>query len=272
MTSKTRKMVVIAVTNNKGGVGKTTSALNLAAALAARGHRVLLGDLDMQANTTSAMFPRGFRQHTIGDWLLGSSAARDVIRPVPDVAPGTAGAEQLPLHLHLLPATTDLADQELQLLAQPDYQLLLRKQLSKVASHYDYTVLDCPPSMGVMTYMAFCAADRYVVPCEAEKFSFDGVKLVERLALSIQKSHNPKLLLAGLFFTKYNPRMRRRLNHEVVLATEMHFGSDKILPHIRQDVALAEAQTRGICTLRYNPGCNGVADYAELATSILETL
>jgi chromosome partitioning protein len=125
--------------------------------------------------------------------------------------------------------------------------------------------------LGAMTYVALAAATAYLVPCEPEKYSFDGLRLVVNLASGVQAQINPDLKMAGVFFTKYNPKKRSSLHHDIVDAAE-HLYPDKVLPNIRADQSLAQAQRVGEPAILYKPDCNGVADYATLTTAILENL
>ncbi len=259
---------IVALANFKGGVGKTTTAINLAASLAELGHRVLVVDLDAQANATAALFLRGFATHTVGDWLLGQVPAAEAIRPWP----AEAAPDQAPLPLHLLPAHVRLADQEEELRQRPAYEHLLARALAPLAPAYDFMLLDCPPSLGPMTRMALCAATAYVVPCLAEKFSFDGLRLLTQLAAGVTSRHNPALRLAGIVFTQYHPGVRNNLHQDVVLATEHVYGPAALLPAIRKDVTLAQAQRRGLPALRLRPDSNAVADYRALTQALLAAL
>jgi len=255
-----RSPQIIAVTNNKGGVGKTTTALNVAAELAHRGHRTLLIDLDMQANATTGLFKRGAPGgRTVGMGLLSEAAAAELI---------TKTSLE---NLSLLPANIHLAKQSEELYRQEGYEQRLKQLLVPVAATYDFVIIDCPPMLGAMTYVALTAATAYLVPCEPEKYSFDGLRLVVNLASGVQAQINPDLKMAGVFFTKYNPKKRSSLHHDIVDAAE-HLYPDKVLPNIRADQSLAQAQRAGEPTILYKPDCNGVADYAALTTAILENL
>ena len=260
---------VIALANFKGGAGKTTSAVNLAANLAQLGYQVLLIDLDAQANASHCLFkPAQLRGcPTVGEWLLAGAGTLRVA-PVPD----EPGEGSLGGNLALLPASVHLADQEEELAARPVAHQLLATGLQAVRPAYDFIVLDCPPSLGLMTRMALCAADYYLVPLMAEKFYFDGLKRLTQLADGIRAQHNPGLRLAGLFFCRYNPSLRRRLNHDIVHAAGHVYGEEAVLPAIRQDVALAEAQATATLLHRLAPASNGAADYRALTLAVLAVL
>lgn len=246
-------------------MGKTTTVVNVAAGLAELGHRVLVVDLDAQANATAALFLRGFATHTVGEWLLGGGRDAAAIRAWE--APPEAGPPAL--HLHVLPAHVLLADQEEELRQRPAYEQLLARALAPLTAAYDYILLDCPPSIGPMTRMALCAATAYVVPCLAEKFSFDGLRLITQLAAGVTSRHNAALRLAGIVFTQYHPGGRNNLHQDVVLATEHVYGAAALLPAIRKDVALAQAQRRGLLAVHYKPDSNAVADYRALTQALV---
>lgn len=251
--------VILAITNAKGGTGKTTSAVNIAAELASRGHRTLLGDLDQQAHSTKSLVRGGIKGPTVGQALLGNIAAHAII-----VETGLTG-------LHLLPASLQLAGEAEQLYTLDNYQGRLAELLKQVGGEYDFIVLDCPPAMGTMTYMALASATAYVVPCEPELFAFDGLKTLVGLANGVQSRDNPGLKMAGVFFIKYNRNDRNTLHQDIVAAAE-HVYEDKVLPSIRRDKNLAQAQRAAQPTLLYSPQTNGVADYKALTTAILDQL
>jgi len=260
---------VIALTNFKGGVGKTSSALNISAALAHAGYRVLLVDLDGQANATTGLFRAGFERNTVGEWLLGTSATADVLQKLPD--PQVPAGEE-PLYLHLIPSYLYLADHEQEIHQLDGFQQLLAEKLQPLRTDYDYIILDCPPSVGAITQMALVAADAYAVPCLPDKYSFDGLQLVKRLADRIQVELNPKLKLAGIFFTQYNANKRRELDHYIVGTVEAVFGVKAVLPSIREDVTVKAAQVKGVLALRYKASSNAVADYKVLTEALVAAL
>jgi chromosome partitioning protein len=257
--------VVIAVTNAKGGVGKTTSVACIGADLAQRGHRVLLIDADWQSDLTN-WFNCDPAGRSLGEVLLSQADIVEAIQPL-----RTQG-EPFP-NLFLLPASNYLAVQEYQIREVDDYHELLKKKLAAVAKQYDYVLIDCPPAQTTMTYMAFVAATAYVVPSKPEKFSYDKQALIAQLAQGLRESGvNPKLKALGVFFLPYNPRSNRRLHQQVVQITGEDFGPDMVLPNIRQDGALSDSQAFGTLPVSDNPDSNGVQDFHKLTSAILAKL
>lgn len=256
-------MKILAITNNKGGVGKTTTALNLAAALAEKGLRVLLIDLDDQGNLTYALGAPTNSLYNVGAFLLSSS--REVRQwPMHQVNP----------NLDLLPSHEQLGEDISKLLKKANHEYLLRDKLAQLPTdHYEYVVLDCPPSItDGMAYNAFCAATAYLIPTDAEPLSILGLQRMRRLADAVQQQQNQGLHFAGFLFTRYNPAQRGQLRQHMVNEVRQTYGEQSIIGHIRQDVALTEAQMTQQTIFAYSPRSRGAEDYNELATRILTYL
>lgn len=253
-------MTTLAVANNKGGVGKTTTAANVGAALARAGHRVLLIDLDAQANLTYALGVPLTHPHHVGEFLL---AAPEQAASWPTVA--------LSEQLHLLPATDLLADYLDRMRTRKQFPYLLRQQLAQlVPGRFDWVVLDCPPNLADgMAYNAFCAATAYLIPTEPEPFAIRGLARMMSLAAKVQQQLNPALTFAGFVFTRYNPALRGQLRQQMVATVLAKFGADSVLGNVRQDAALAEAQASSETIFAYAPDSRGAADYQLLTTKIL---
>lgn len=263
-------MKVIAFTNAKGGVGKTTSTANVGIEIASRGHRVLLVDLDPQADLSKAC-GLDTQSNTVGHALLGLEKIADCISQVHWL--NDDHEREAIANLFLLPSSILLGVQEGSISQKKDFQYLLAKRLQEVADHYDYVVIDCPPALSTMTYMAFCAADAYVVPSSAEQLSFNKIPLVRKVAERVQQSgENPRLKFAGIVFTRYNAKVKRRLNEAILIAARSQHGPENILPSIRQDILLAEAQAAQIPVQRYADDSNGASDYSKLTTAILNRI
>lgn len=251
---------VIAVANNKGGVGKTASAAAIAGELARQGHPVLALDLDPQAgNLTAVLYQRGYRGATLLSVLLGEATLEEII------------VETKEPNLDLLPASIQLLSQESRLQRIPGYHGLLRKVLPQL-SGYAYVVIDCPPSLGDLTSLALTAADAYVIPCQAEQLAFDGLHDMVRAAGVVRENLNERLALAGIFFTAYHPNQRGTLNHGTVEATRRLYGEEVLLPNIRKDMAVPMSQATQQSVCAYEPGSRAAQDYQSLTNAILATL
>lgn len=251
---------VIAVANNKGGVGKTASTAAIAGELAHQGHAVLALDLDPQAgNLTAVLHQRGYRGATLLSVLLGEATLEEVIVETKDP------------NVDLLPASLQLLSQESRLQRIPGYHGLLRKILPQL-SGYAYIVIDCPPSLGDLTSLALTAADTYVIPCQAEQLAFDGLHDMVRAAGVVRENLNERLALAGIFFTAYHPNQRGALNHGTVEATRRLYGEQAILPNIRKDMAVPMSQATQQTVRAYDTASRAAQDYELLTHAILATL
>ena len=253
--------IVLSIANQKGGVGKTTTAINLAACLAAVERRVLFVDCDPQANATSGL---GFSK-TPGlsayAALLGDAPLADSIRPT--------GVPQL----DLVPSEMDLCGAEIELARLEQHLQRLRLALDPVrqAEDYDVVLIDCPPSLGVLTLNAFVAADFLIVPLQCEYFSLEGVAMIHRLLEQLTSSGaNPDLRLLGVLMTMFDTRTR--LSHTVVDEVRQHFGDlvfDTVIPRTTR---LAEAPSHGQPIIRYDRYGAGAAAYEVLAQEVLNRL
>lgn len=248
-------MRILAVVNNKGGVGKTTSAVSIGAALQRQGARVLLVDLDMQANLTNNLGGELELAYHIGDALIGAVPLAEVILTT------EAG-------LHLVPADFRLATYEPIIYKQRDYHIRLAKILATLQDTYDYIVVDCPPSLQTFTYMALAAADAYIIPTEPEKFAFDGLRLVKELADEITRRINPGLQFLGVFFTRYNAKQRNAMHAAVVQAIREEYGEQALLPSIRRDAAVVQSQVYIKTVYDHKPDSNAATDYVTLTNAI----
>jgi len=184
---------IISVINNKGGTGKTTTVLNLGAALAKKKQRVLLVDLDSQCNLTSAFGSDGTAQG-VGELLIGKASINEVIIPNGK--------------LSLIPANEKLLDYEYQLNNEPGREFMLREQLDRVADDYDFVLIDCPPSLGTLSTNSLVAANHFIVPMQAENFAFIGLDRIMLISEKVKKRMNPSLDLAGILFVKLAPRTK----------------------------------------------------------------
>jgi chromosome partitioning protein len=245
---------VYAIANQKGGVGKTTTAVNLAACVAEAGYESLLIDIDPQCNATLALGIDKYRRPTVYDALIGELDLQDAI-----VDSGIA-------HLGVVPAGPDLAGATVELPRLPGSEGRLREVLAPVRDRYAFTLLDCPPSLGPLTVNALVAADRVIVPVQAEYFALEGLAgLLDTLSL-IQRELNPRLTVAGMLLTMHDGRTR--LAQDVEREVRDHFPSlvfDTVIP---RNVRVGEAPSFGKPVIHYDPHCAGADAYFELAKEV----
>ncbi|MCX5744056.1 MAG: AAA family ATPase [Proteobacteria bacterium] len=243
---------IVAVANQKGGVGKTTTAINLAASVASSGHRVLLVDFDPQGNASSGVgWTRDRIEHSIYDALLGEVPLADIIKPT-----------DLP-SLFLAPATHDLVGAELELISAERRERFLADAIATVADDYDYIVIDCPPSLGLLTLNALVAADGVVVPMQAEYFALEGLSALTGTIEKIRAAYNPTLTILGVVFTMYDGRLSvaNQVRDEVLL----HFKDKVFETTVPRNVRLSEAPSHGKPALLYDLRCAGTTSYLAIA-------
>jgi chromosome partitioning protein len=253
---------VIAVANQKGGVGKTTTTANLGAALALRGRRVLLVDLDPQGNLTSAFGLEKDVQQTVAESLLD----RRVPLPVVSVANGTTSDMTTAQHLSVVPAAVGLASAEAQLMNKLGRELRLRDQLLNVHEHYDYIMIDTPPSLGVLTINALVAASKVIIPTEARFFSLQGLQMLEESIEEILYL-NPSLEVLGILLSK----MDRRLKEERQVAEYLRsrWGVRVFITEIGTNSKILEAGSAGTSVFHYSGAEKAVDTYLALADEVL---
>jgi chromosome partitioning protein len=248
---------IIAVSNQKGGEGKTTTAVNLAASLAAAEHSVLLIDLDPQANASSSVgYPRGEAAHGTYDLLLGKAKAESLALPT-----------ELPT-LFVIPASADLAGAEIELVAVEGREWLLRRALEKLPSgRFDYVVLDCPPSLGLLTLNALVAANSVLVPMQARYFSLEGLGALMGTVERVRETLNPALQIEGIVFCMFD--RRTNLAQQVVQEVEEHFPGRVFDTRIPVNIRLSESPSFGKPALLYDIESKGARAYLELAKELL---
>jgi chromosome partitioning protein len=245
---------VYAIANQKGGVGKTTTAVNLAACVAEAGYETLLIDIDPQSNATLGLGIDKRTTPTVYDALIGGLPLADAVHPT--------GIE----HLGLIPAGPDLAGATVELPRLPGSENRLRDALAPLRDRYAFVLLDCPPSLGPLTVNALVAADRVIVPVQAEYFALEGLAgLLDTLSL-VQRELNPRLTIGGMLLTMHDGRTR--LAQEVEAEVRTHFPNLVFETVIPRNVRVGEAPSYGQPVIHFDPHCAGAEAYFELAKEV----
>jgi chromosome partitioning protein len=248
---------VIAIANQKGGVGKTTTAINLAASLAILEHRTLLIDADPQANATSGIGfdPRNIKT-SIYECIINEVEPRDIIL-----------STDTP-NLDLIPAHIDLVGAEIEMINLPNREMMMRQAISKIKDQYEFIIIDCSPSLGLITVNSLTAADSVIVPVQCEYFALEGLgKLLNTIKI-VQSRLNPDLEIEGILLTMYDSRLR--LSNQVVDEVKTHFQQMVFDTIIQRNIRLGEAPSFGLSVLMHDANSSGAINYLNLAREILQ--
>ena len=247
---------ILGVVNQKGGVGKTTTAINLAASLALEGLKTLLVDCDPQSNATSGMgFQRDDNRHSIYDVLMGDAPADQVILPT-EIE-----------HLWILPGSKNLTGANVELASVSDRAIHLRRALEPFKPEYDLIILDCPPALDLLTLNALAAADTLIVPMQAEYFALEGITELISTLERVKAAYNPDLHIEGILLTMYDDRTN--LAQQVTETLREHFKDRLFRTVIPRNIRLAEAPSHGRPVALYDPRSRGTQAYLELAGEFL---
>ena len=248
---------VIAIANQKGGVGKTTTSVNLAAALGVLEKKVLLIDMDPQANATSGLGV------DVDNLEAGTYEVLEHTNTIKEVVVKTDSP-----NVDIVGAHLDLVAIEIELVDSPEREYMLKKALVEVKNDYDYILIDCAPSLGLITLNALTAADSVIIPIQCEFYALEGLRKLLNTISSVQKIHNPKLDIEGLLLTMYDSRLR--LSNQVVEEVKNFFPEMVFNTIIQRNVKLSEAPSFGESIIKYDADSKGAVNYLNLAHELLE--
>lgn len=245
--------MIYAFSNHKGGVGKTTSTINVGAVLAKTGKKVLLIDLDPQANLSQSLSVSNDTETTIYNHLKGDKNFSPI---------------EYKKNLHVIPSSLDLSVAELELNTEPGREYILKEFLSGLAEKYDYVFIDCPPSLGLLTINALVAARYALIPMQAEYLPMRGLAKLTEIISKIQKRLNKELEIGCVFLTQYD--VRKILNRDIAESVSAHFKHQLLDTRISNNVTLAEAPSSGKDILSYDKNCKGALDYTALVKEMIQ--
>ena len=250
---------VFSIVNQKGGVGKTTTAVNLSASLGVLEKKILLIDADPQANATSALglsLDEVQEKKTIYEVIENNINPNDTI--ITTESP----------NLDIIPSTINLVGAEIELVNHPDREKMLKKQLAKIKKQYDFILIDCPPSLGLITINCLSGSNSVLIPIQCEYFALEGLGQLMNTIRKIQNFHNAELSIEGLLLTMYDSRLR--LSNNVIEEVKMHFGDIVFNTIIQRNVRLSEASGFGSSIIKYDANCRGAINYLNLAKEFIQ--
>lgn len=246
---------IIAVANQKGGVGKTTTAINLAACLAVKGKKVLLIDMDPQGNTTSGLgIDKSELENSIYDLMIGESSIKDCI------------IENVFEDMDLIPTNVDLAAAEIELIGIERKEFILKDEIDFIKDKYDFIIIDCPPALSMLTINAMTTANSVIVPIQCEYYALEGLSQLIHTINLVSERLNPSLQIEGIVFTMYDGRTN--LSVQVVENVRNNIGSNVYDSIIPRNIRLAEAPSYGMPIIQYDPKSTGAEAYMALAAEV----
>lgn len=247
---------IIAISNQKGGVGKSTTAINLSACLAELGKKVLVIDMDPQGNATSGLgVEKNEENYSVYDFILGECSFEECLE--------TTAFE----NLEMIASNASLATAEIEMIGREDKEYSLSRRMDEVRDRYDYVIIDCPPSLSVLTLNALCAADGVIIPIQCEYYALEGLSQILKTVELVKERLNPNIRIEGIVFTMYDARTN--LSADVVANVKENLDIDTFISIIPRNVRLAEAPSYGLPVIHYDSNSTGAIGYRRLAKEVL---